>query len=220
MLDFEGALFDLDGTLLDSMWVWAKIDEEFLSRRGIEVPPDYFHTIAPMTFRQTAEYTRDLFGLKESPEEIMAEWNLMAMDAYVNKVGLKPYAKEYLKHLKENGIKLGTVTSLPDILSEPVLRRCGIYHLFDAFTTTDEVNRGKSNPCLYILAARKLGVSPEKCVVFEDTLDGVKGILAAGMRAWGVYDIHYGSYEDEMKELCEVYVRDFRQLLPLIDARL
>ncbi len=220
MLDFEGALFDLDGTLLDSMWVWAKIDEQFLSRRGIEVPPDYFHTIAPMTFRQTAEYTRDIFGLKESPEEIMAEWNLMAMDAYVSEVGLKPYAKEYLKYLKANGVRLGTVTSLPDVLSEPVLKRCGIYDLFDAFTTTDEVNCRKSNPCLYILAAKKLVISPEKCVVFEDTVDGVKGILAAGMRAWGVYDIHYASYEDEMEKLCEVYIRDFRQLLPSLDIGL
>jgi len=220
LLDFEGALFDLDGTLLDSMWLWEKIDEEFLSRRGIKVPPDYFHTIAPMTFRETAEYTRERFHLDEPPEEIMAEWNAMARDAYAYKVPLKPYAKEYLQYLKGKGVRLGTATSLPDILSEPALKRLGIYHLFDAFTSTDEVNRGKSRPDLYILGVSKLGVPPEKCVVFEDTLEGIKGVLAAGMKPCGVYDEHYASSQEDMKKLCEAYIYNFRQLLPSVDVGL
>ncbi len=213
MLDFEAAIFDLDGTLLDSMWVWEKIDIDFLDKRGFTVPVDYVTEITSKTFRETAEYTIDLFGLDETPEQIMSEWNQMAIDMYSNYVFLKPNAREYLLFLKEQGIKLGTATSLPGMLSEPALKNNGIYHLFDAFTTTDEVSRGKQHPDIYLLAAEKLNVSPGSCIVFEDILLGIKGIIAAGMRPYGVYDEYSKHDQAEIQALSEAYIRDFGELL-------
>ena len=108
-MNFKGAVFDLDGTLLDSMEVWKNIDIEFLSKRGLEVPKGYSDEILAMSFRETAEYTIARFGLQEQPDDVMHEWNQMAIEAYGHHVQLKPGAKEYLLKLKSHGIRLGYV---------------------------------------------------------------------------------------------------------------
>lgn len=213
MLDFKAAIFDLDGTLFDSMWVWKKIDMDFLEARGIAVPPGYFETISSMTFRETAIYTIGLFNLPETPEQIMDEWNAMAEDTYARLVTLKRGAAEYLLRLKARGVKLATATSLPDNLSLPALRHNNIHSLFDAFCSVDEVKRGKHFPDIYLLAAEKLRVPPGDCAVFEDILAGIKAVKEAGMRPYGVFDESSEKDQDEIKALCEVYVRSFEELL-------
>src|SRR5690554_6721296 len=155
MLDFKAAIFDLDGTLLDSMWVWEQIDLDFLAERNLKVPAKYITEITSKSFREAAEYTITLFGLEESVEEIIREWNKRAMEKYSYDVPLKPHAKEYLLFLKTHGIKLGTATALPKVLYEPALRNNGVYELFAAHTSTDEVGRGKGCPDVYLLSAKK-----------------------------------------------------------------
>ena len=142
-MNFKGAVFDLDGTLLDSMEVWKNIDIEFLSKRGLQVPKDYSDEILAMSFRETAEYTIARFGLREQPDDVMHEWNQMAIEAYGHHVQLKPGAKEYLLKLKSRGIRLGVCTALSQKLYLPCLQNNGIYELFDACISTDDVSRGK-----------------------------------------------------------------------------
>ncbi len=101
MIKKKGAIFDMDGTLLDSMWVWRQIDVDFLGRRGFEVPPDYLEMITPMGYCRAAEYTIERFGLNEKPEDLIQEWYGMAAEAYAKKVELKSHAKEYLLELKK-----------------------------------------------------------------------------------------------------------------------
>lgn len=214
MLDFEAAVFDLDGTLIDSMGVWEKIDEDFLNKRHLPIPNKYADKICAMSFREAAEYTIGLFGLKESPEALIEEWNRMALVEYGSNIRLKPYAGEYLLFLKEQGIKVGTATALPKALYEPVLKNNGIYELFDAFTTTDEVHCGKEGPDIYLLAAKKLGVGPSDCIAFEDVLTGIRGIVAAGMRAYAVYDKYSEQDKELIKKLAGKYIHDFSELLP------
>lgn len=111
MKKFTGAIFDLDGTLLDSMWVWEQIDVDFLSRRGIDLPEDYLKKITPMGFEAAARYTIDRFGLQEQPRDLIGEWYAMAEDYYKTKVGLKPHAKEFLRCLADQGVRIGAATS-------------------------------------------------------------------------------------------------------------
>jgi HAD superfamily hydrolase (TIGR01509 family) len=213
MPDFRAAIFDLDGTLIDSMGVWEKIDIDFLAKRKLSVPKNYINEICAKSFREAAAYTINLFSLQENVDDVIDEWNRMAMDEYSYHVPLKPYAKEYLLFLKDRGIKLGTATALPKMLYEPVLRNNNVYDLFDACTSTDEVIRGKESPDIYLLAAKKLGVNPHDCIAFEDVLPGVRGIVAAGMQAYGVYDKFSAHEKEQIQKIAKGYIYDFGEMM-------
>lgn len=218
MPDFKAAIFDLDGTLIDSMGVWEKIDVEFLAKRGLTLPETYTQEVCSKNFPEAAAYTIALFGLKESAEDIIADWNRMAIDEYSRRIRLKPHAKEYLLFLKGRGVRLGTATALPRALYEPVLKHNGVYRLFDAFASVGEVSRGKESPELYLLAAERLGVAPGDCAAFEDVLRGIRGIKAAGMRPFGVYDRYSEKDQEQIRQICERYIADFAELMPVSDA--
>lgn len=209
----KAALFDLDGTLIDSLYVWEKIDRDFLSKRGLTVPDHYAEALSAKGFRESAEYTIRLFHLPETPEELMAEWNRMALDEYSRRVPLKPHAKEYLSYLKGRDIKLAAATALPRALYEPVLKNNGVYAFFNAFASTDETGRGKDSPDVYLLAAEKLGAAPETCVVFEDVLAGVRAAGRAGMRTCGVFDRHSAGQKEQIKQIADTFIYDFSELM-------
>ena len=154
---FQCAIFDLDGTLINSTGVWEQVDVEFLGKRGIEVPPDFVKAIKTHNFVTGSEYVAKRFGLSESPEKIAAEWFEMAADAYANDIILKDGAREFLLKLKQMGYSLAVATASDRALYEPCLKRNGIYDLFDSFTQSDEVKRGKGFPDVYELAADKCG---------------------------------------------------------------
>ncbi len=216
MLDVRGAIFDLDGTLLDSMGVWEEIDIAFLAKRSIAVPQDYVEKVTPMGFLQAAEYTIERLHLSECAQDIIAEWGRMSIDAYSHRIALKPYAKEYLKQLKAKGIRLAVATALTPDLYGPALRNNGILEYFDAFASLSEVSRGKGSPDIYLLAASRLGLRPEKCVVFEDILEGIKGAKAGGFLTCGVYDRYSAHEKDKILASADRYIISFKELLESI----
>lgn len=211
MFHFNAAIFDLDGTLIDSMGIWEKIDIDFLTKRGLPVPETYINEICARSFREAAEYTINLFHLDERAADLISEWNGMAIYEYSHNIGLKPYAKEYLALLKSCGIKLGTATSLPKVLSEPVLRNNNIYDYFDIQCSTDEVNRGKEFPDVFILASKKLEVLPDQCIVFEDLLPGIISAKKAGMKAFCIYDESSKEHRTEIQKIADGYLYDFKK---------
>ena len=202
------ALFDLDGTLFDSLGVWADIDRRFFAERGLTMPEDYTASISGLSFIQTAQYTKERFGLTQSPEQIAAIWHEMCREAYVDRVALKPGAAEYLAGLRGAGLKLAVVTTLTEELYAPALKRNGVYDLFDTFATTDETGLHKRTGEIYLLAARRLAVQPRDCAVFEDIIEGIEGAKAAGMTACLVYDRHNGRL-DTAKQLCDHYIETY-----------
>ena len=128
-MEIKGAIFDLDGTLLDSMWVWNQVDIDFLGKRGFDVPPDYPKAIAAMGFHETAEYTIKRFDLKEKVKDVIAEWDRMAAQMYHERVQIKPYVREVLEWMKQQGIHLGVATASYRTLFEPCLRRNGVLNI-------------------------------------------------------------------------------------------
>ena len=212
---FKAAIFDLDGTLIDSMGVWEKVDRDFLAKRNLPVPDGYVNQLSSLSFREAAEYTIALFGLPEKAAAIIEEWNDMVRYEYSHNIVLKPHAREYLKYLKQARVKLGTATSLPKVLYEPVLRNNGIYELFDALSSTDEVSRGKEYPDIYQLAAQKLAVLPGDCIAFDDILAAISAIKAAGMKAYGVYDPFSAHNKKAIQAIADGYIYDFAEMFPL-----
>lgn len=209
----KGYLFDLDGTLLDSMGVWEQIDVDFLTRRNIPVPEDYAQAIAPMGFRRAAEYTIARFGFSQSPEEIMEEWHQMAVEQYAHHLSLKPGAKEYLKELKQQGKPLAVVTASYPELYQPALERGGVLDLFDTIVTVNQVPRGKGFPDIYLEAAKRIQVPPQQCAVFEDITQGIQGAKAADCLAVAVYDSANQGQWDQTKALADLSIRSFEELL-------
>lgn len=206
----KAAIFDLDGTLLDSMGVWAQVDIDFLNKRGIEVPPDYMTKVSAMQFRQIAEYTIARFGLTDTPEELMQEWDDMASVAYSTTVEAKPGALDYLRDLKASGVKLGVATSLPPHLREPALRHVGMFELFNDIVSVDDANDvGKDQPDVYLLAAKRLGAAPADCTVFEDLLVGMKSAKSVGMKVWAMHDDSSASDWPEICHLADGVLFDF-----------
>lgn len=188
---YRAAIFDLDGTLLDSLGVWAHVDDVFFARRGIPVPPDYGPALSGLSYMECAEYTRARFHLPETTAEIWAEWSEIALEEYAHRVRLKPGAARYLRALKRAGVKLGVATMLPEHLYAPCLKRHGLYDLFGALCSTHGgSDRGKADGDLFREAAARLGADPADCVAFDDVLEGVIGARAAGMHAICVQDPH------------------------------
>lgn len=212
-MKFKGAIFDLDGTLLDSMDVWKKIDIAFFKKRGLSVPPDYGQEILAMSFRQTAEYTIERFGLQERPDDIIHEWNQTAVEAYSHNVQLKTGVKQYLHQLKAKDVRLGVCTALSQNLYLPCLQNNDVYQLFDAYVSTDDVKRGKNYPDAWLLCAARLGIAPQDCMAFEDVLPAILGAKAAYMQICGVYDPYAEKDRAEIRKLSDYYIDSFTQLL-------
>lgn len=206
--DFKGHIFDLDGTLTKSNHVWSKIDEEFLGKRGIKVPEDYFKQVSAMNFEQAAVYTNDRFSLGENIQDIMKEWFDMAVYEYTNVIELCGNAGEYVRKLKEQGRKIALATASTEELYKPVLKRNGILDCFDCFVSTEQVKRGKGFPDVYELAAEKMGLEARDCVVYEDIVEGVKGAKAGGFYAVACLNDHYSHDWDEMREIADDVVEN------------
>lgn len=206
--DFKGHIFDLDGTLTRSNHVWSKIDEEFLGKRGIKVPEDYFKQVSALNFEQAAVYTNDRFSLGENIQDIMKEWFDMAVYEYTNVIELCGNAGEYVRKLKEQGRKIALATASTEELYKPVLKRNGILECFDCFASTEQVKRGKGFPDVYELAAEKLGLDAKACVVYEDIVEGIKGAKAGGFFAVACLNDHYSHDWDEMREIADETVEN------------
>lgn len=209
---FSAAIFDLDGTLLNSLGVWKEVDNSFLEKRGIPVPPDYQTAISSMSMLETAHYTIERFALPDTPESLIAEWLDMAKTAYATTVDIKPYAKEYLQKLHASGIPLAVATSSAEELFLPALERNGVKDLFSAFVTTGQVGRGKNFPDVYLEAAKRLGVSPNECAVFEDVLAAIKVARQAGFYTVAVQD-GYSPEEEPLRNTADEYLTSYEELL-------
>lgn len=211
--NIEGAVFDLDGTLLDSSWVWEKVDEKFLGDRGFQVPDDYVDEISPLGAERAAVYTIERFGLNEDKDDIVREWIEMAKKEYATEVVCKPYAKEFLEELHKLNIKMSVATSSDRELFIKTLEREGILKYFQKIVTVDEVERGKGYPDIYEEAARRIKVNPHKCLVFEDILAGVTGASLGEFNVVAVFDEKSKHNWEKIKSISKYSINEYKELL-------
>ena len=211
--NFKGAIFDLDGTLFDSMGIWKEVDIAFFRNHGMRMPSDYQDKIKDMHFRTMAIYTKERFKMRSSIESIMDEWCELCYDKYANEVPLKAGVMEFLDLIKENGIKIAFATANTTELSEVCLKNNGIFDYFDTGAYLHETLTDKSDPDVYLLASERLGLSPSECIVFEDLLAGINGAVKGGFTVCGVFDKHSQKDTRYIKQIADYYINSFEELL-------
>jgi len=212
MRDIDAVIFDMDGSLVDSMWIWKSIDIEYLGRFGIPLPEGLQSEIQGMSFGETAVYFKEHFPIPDSVEEIKADWNRMAWDKYLYEVPLKEGIPQFLEYCREEGIRLGIATSNSRELAENVAKVHRLRDYFTSIVTGSDVERGKPAPDIYLAAAQELGASPERCLVFEDIVQGILAGRNAGMRVCAVEDLYSAREREKKRELADYYIEDYREL--------
>ncbi|HYE81606.1 MAG TPA: HAD family phosphatase [Clostridia bacterium] len=211
--DIKAVIFDVDGTLIDSMWIWRQVDIEFLGKRGISLPERLQSEIEGMSYSETAIYFKARFDLPESLEEIKEEWSIMAEDYYKRRIKLKSGAKEFLKLLYDKGYTIGIATSNSRELVEHMLANHGIKQYFSNIRTSCEVDKGKPHPDVYLKVAEDMGIEPCHCIVFEDTIAGVMAAKSAGMKVFAVADEVSKESKDKLIEMTEGYIHSFDEVM-------
>ena len=206
-------LFDMDGSLVDSMWMWGEIDREFLESRNIEYDLSFQEKIEGLSYMETLKYMKEVFPIKESLEETAVIINDMARDKYEFEVKYKPGAADFLKECKALSIPCGIVTSNNRDLIEACDRNLHFTDFISLIITADEAGKSKPEPDCYLMASDRIGVPPEKCIVFEDIIPGIMAGKSAGMRVYAVKDDYSKDIEDEKRRLSDGFISDYHELI-------
>ena len=210
--ELEAVIFDLDGSLVDSMWMWKKIDMEYRERFGISLPETLQQEIEGMSFVETAGYFKEHFQIPDSIEEIGETWNRMAWDKYMYEVPLKPGVMDFLHTCRSHRIKLGIASSNSSALIMNVLEAHHIRDFFDCIKSGTDVIKGKPAPDIYLHVAKELNVNPQNCLVFEDITQGILAGKSAGMKVCAVEDAYSSEQWEEKIRLADLYISSYDEL--------
>ncbi len=212
----KGCIFDLDGTLLDSLDVWREVDDIFLSRRGLKFTAEYGEAVSSLSLDRAAEHTIRMFNLEETPKEIISEWLSLAKEEYALHIKPIPFGREFIHILNEKKIPMAVATSGHKELYMPALKRLGIIDCFKAIADCDTVNTGKDSPDVFLAAAGFIDKSPEDCIVFEDTVRGLQSAKSAGFTTVGILDAKSPELHQQIKAVSDFAFFDFRQLTEML----
>lgn len=210
----QALIFDLDGTLFESMNLWHEVDLNYLKGKGLSCPPDLQNELEGLSFHENAVYFRKRFKIRDSLEKIKEDWINMVTEAYCHRVPLKKGAAEFLAFIKKTGKKTAIASSNQEELILKALKSRELDRFIDVIATCDEAGANKPEPAVYLLAARKLGVVPCHCLAFEDIPKGICAGKAAGMKVCAVDDAYSAHLADEKRNQADYFIHDFTELLP------
>ncbi|MFI3237367.1 MAG: HAD family phosphatase [Lachnospiraceae bacterium] len=213
--NIKACLFDMDGTIIDSMWIWKEVDIEILNKFNISLEKieQIQADIEGISFTQTATYFKDVLNIPLSVDEIIDMFNEMAFEEYTTKVPYKKGALEFLKYCKKHGIKTAICTSNSRELAEAVGEVLGFLPYMDTVITSCEVPNGKPFPDIYLEAAKQVLVDPAECMVFEDVMAGIYAGKAAGMKVCAIEDAHSMPQKAEKQEIADYYIEDYFEII-------
>lgn len=209
----RAVIFDMDNTILDSHNAWHEVDTQFFLRRGIEEPDDYGRKVAYMTFNEAARYTIERFGLDETVQQLTDEWFGLIQDQYSHELKIFDGVKEFIELLKREGYKIALATAASERLYAAALKNNGIYEYFDCFASTEETERGKGFPDVYLLAAERAGIPPEMCIAFEDISIGIKAAGLCGMKTAAFLNPYTTHEHEELIRLADISFSDYYELM-------
>ena len=201
------AIFDMDGTLVDSMGYWNRLADEYLNKHGIPpLSPALKEESIALTMLESAQLFIREFGLPGTPQDIASEINALMEEHYRSHVLLKPGASDLLRRMKQAGFQLCVASSTHPALIDLCLRRLGVRDCFSFLLSCEEVGVGKNRPDVYLEAARRLGGTPENTVVFEDILVAAQTAKKAGFSLCVIYDVNSDGEQNQLQALADCYI--------------
>lgn len=206
-------LFDLDGTLVDSMPSWIQSATGYLDERGIAYSPNLIKDVVALGLLGVARYYKEQLKIEETVEEFMQTFKERTRVKYEREISAKSGVIETLKTLRARGEKLNVLTASPHVFLDPCLKRLGVYDLFDNVFSSDDFTAPKSEPALYGEVASRLGVRAQDCIMVDDSLAVHRAAKEAGVITVGVYDEYSANCEKELRALCHRYVHTLEELL-------
>ena len=207
-------LFDLDGTLVDSMTDgWVKMLREFVTSKGGTFTPDLVKDLIALGLQGGGAFFKKEFGLQESVDEIVAELVANLQEKYEKEIPAKESVEYTLRALKAQGKSLNVLTASPHLFLDPCLKRLGLYDLFDNLWSVEDFPLNKAEPKLYQLLAQKLGRRVDECAMVDDSIAVVRSAKQGGMYAVGIYDEFSSVFEKEMQQDSDRYIYKMSQLL-------
>ncbi len=207
----KGAIFDMDGTLIDSMTLWDNLGELYVKKQGKSPEAGLTEKLKSMSLPQSAQYLKKRYALPYTEREIIEQVDTLIAYEYRNEIPLKPYAASFLEKLKKDGVKMCVATATNYPLAKGALDRLGVLNYFDFILTCTEAGLSKDGPEFYLMALEKLGTAKAETVVFEDTLHAIRSSKAAGLYTVGVYDAYSKNDTLNIKELADQYIRSFEE---------
>lgn len=204
-------LFDFDGTLVDSMPVYAAMMLHILEENHVPHEADIIKTTTPLGYPGTAKLFHDM-GLDKPVDEIIAIMNERAVKAYTYDVEAKAHVIDALRRMKARGDGLNVLTASPHAMLDPCLKRLGVFDLFDNVWSCEDFATTKADPAIYHMAAARIGKPVREIWFLDDNLGADRTAKSAGMRVCGVYDASSAEYTQEIREACDAYIEDFSQI--------
>ncbi len=209
----DAVLFDFDGTIANTGYLWQKVDRKFMEDRGFEYTEDLGPKLAALGFKNGAKWIIETYNLDNTPEEVCKEWNESAERLYAQEVVLREGVQQYIDKLHAMGKKIALVTTNNHRVLTSIKERVDVYEIFDAVVLGDEVPRSKHFPDIYLEAAKRLDVVPENCLVFEDIPTAIKSAHSAGMVTCAVNSNDQWQDIDELKKLADHFIDSWMELI-------
>lgn len=206
-------LFDLDGTILDSLKIWNDIDLLFFKNHNLIMGEDYHIAIAPLTLEETATYTKNTYKLDIDEEQIMKEWSDLAIKEYAENVNLKKGVKEFLDYLKNKNVHLAIATSCNEEMFKPCLERYGIVSYFEHFYTSQNLKINKSNTNFFKEILNEYKIEPDQILFFEDSIASMKCAKSLGFNVVAVMDKKWEKQKEEIIASSDDQIEDFSQFI-------
>lgn len=212
-MDIKAIIFDMDGTLIDSLDVWAESDRIFLEELGLPYNTSVSQAMKKMHYNSACDYIKETYSLEMPSEEIGRRIMEIVRDSYMHTIPLKPNVYEYLTTQQKKGIKMCVATSNDKGLAVGALKNLGIYDMMEFVITSDEVGIGKETPAIFIKAAEMLGFEPSETLVLDDSVHAVESAKSGGFIVGGVYGGKFADEFELIKKKADFTITDFGELL-------
>ncbi|MEE3392465.1 MAG: HAD family phosphatase [Lachnospiraceae bacterium] len=209
----KGAVFDMDGTLTDSMFLWDKASADYLLNQGIRPEPDIAKKFKTMSLHDSALYYQEKYGIKDPVEKIMKDVNDLTEKYYTTTVEAKPHVKEFLELIKASGIPMAVATSTDFYLVRKCLSHVGLLDYFETIVTCNMVGIGKTDPKVYLEALDRIGVNKTDAVIFEDSCFAITTLFNNNFNIVAIYDKSSDEDSEDIKRMSGRYIHDWSEML-------